>query len=211
MYILLAQRRHFLKNEKKKRKKKSKADYVQVYLFIILYSYWIATNIIQYILYLLVLVYEYLSVCIRLYPRKWGQLLYQRIIPFFRNTRTFHGGGGVLAYLGMVGRFCGDDPHFCNCQSNLDPIVWYNQIWMTPSFCQNNQFVSTTLSSRYMDIYLVSILHQFSIQLTPFSSVLDLIDLSIFYRVPNLQTENLVSTPPPRPFTQYYVCTFTWQ
>ncbi len=36
--------------------------YVQVYLFIILYSYWIATNIIQYLLYLVVLVYEYLSV-----------------------------------------------------------------------------------------------------------------------------------------------------
>ncbi len=33
--------------------------YVQVYVFIILYSYWIATNIIQYLLYLVVLVYEY--------------------------------------------------------------------------------------------------------------------------------------------------------
>ncbi len=36
--------------------------YVQVYLFIILYSYWIATNIIQYLLYLVVLVYEYLAI-----------------------------------------------------------------------------------------------------------------------------------------------------
>ncbi len=70
-----------------------RVDYVQVYLFIILYSYWIATNIIQYLLYLVVLVYEYLSACTQLYPRKWGQLLYQRIMqPFFRNTRTFHGG-----------------------------------------------------------------------------------------------------------------------
>ncbi len=70
--------------------------YVQVYLFIILYSYWISTNIIQYLLYLVVLVYEYLSVCTRLYPRKWGQLLYQRIMqPFFRNTRPFHGGWGT--------------------------------------------------------------------------------------------------------------------
>ncbi len=69
--------------------------YVQVYLFIILYSYWITINIIQYLLYLVVLVYEYLSVCTQLYPRKWGQLLYQRIMQtFFRNTRTFHGGGG---------------------------------------------------------------------------------------------------------------------
>ncbi len=43
------------------------AVYVQVYLFIILYSYWIATNIIQYLLYLVVLVYEYLSVFTQLY------------------------------------------------------------------------------------------------------------------------------------------------
>ncbi len=49
MYILLAQRRHiFLKNEKNYIF--LKADYVQVYLFIILHSYWIATNIIQYLL-----------------------------------------------------------------------------------------------------------------------------------------------------------------
>ncbi len=68
--------------------------YVQVYLFI-LYSYWIATNIIQYLLYLVVLVFEYLSVFTQLYLRKWGQLLYQRIMqPNFRNTKTFHGGGG---------------------------------------------------------------------------------------------------------------------
>ncbi len=37
---------------------------VQVYLFIIRYSHWITTNIIQYLLYLVVLLYEYLSVCI---------------------------------------------------------------------------------------------------------------------------------------------------
>ncbi len=65
--------------------------YVQVYLFIILYSHWIATNIIQYLLYLVVIEYEYLSVFTQLYPRKWGQLLYQRIMqPFLRNSRTFH-------------------------------------------------------------------------------------------------------------------------
>ncbi len=38
--------------------------YGQVYLFIILYSHWIATNIIQYLLYRVVLVYEY--VCMHL-------------------------------------------------------------------------------------------------------------------------------------------------
>ncbi len=70
--------------------------YVEVYLFIILYSYWIANNIIQYLLYLAVFVNEYLSVFTQLYLRKWGQLLYQRIMqPFFRSMRTFHGGGGT--------------------------------------------------------------------------------------------------------------------
>ncbi len=69
--------------------------YVQIYLFIILYSYWIATSIIQYLLYLVVLVSDYLSVFSQLYLRKLGQLLYQRIMqPFFRSTRTFHGGEG---------------------------------------------------------------------------------------------------------------------
>ncbi len=69
--------------------------YIQVYLFIILYSYWIVTNIIQYLPYLVVFVYEYMSVFTELYLRKWGQLLYQRIMqPYFRNTWTFHGGGG---------------------------------------------------------------------------------------------------------------------
>ncbi len=90
--------------------------YVQVYLFTILHSYWIATNIIQYLLYLVVLVYEYLSVFTQLHLRKWGQPLYQRIMQlFFRNTRTFHGGGGVLPYVGMRGRFHCEDPRFCDC------------------------------------------------------------------------------------------------
>ncbi len=112
------------------------------YLFIILYSYWIATYIIQYLLYLVVLVYEYLSLFTQLY------LLYQRIMqPFFRNTRTFHGGGVVLPYLGMVGRFDGDDRRFCDCRSDLVPIAWCNQIRLAPSFCRKNQFVTFTFIS----------------------------------------------------------------
>ncbi len=35
-------------------------------------------------------------------------------------------GRGVLPYLGMVGRFHGDDPHFCDYQSDLVPIVSRN-------------------------------------------------------------------------------------
>ncbi len=65
------------------------------------------------------LVSEYLSVFTQLYLRKWGELFYQRIMqPLFKNTRTVYGGGG---YLGMVGRFHGDDPHFC--LSHLIPEI----------------------------------------------------------------------------------------
>ncbi len=65
------------------------------------------------------LVSDYLSAFTQLYLRKWCQLLYQRIMqPFFRNTTTFHGGGAVLLYLGMVGRFRSDDRRFVI----VDPI-----------------------------------------------------------------------------------------
>ncbi len=69
MYILLAQRRHIFL-EKWIKKNIESWLYVVVYLFIILYSYWIATNIIQYLLYLVVFMYEYLSVFTQLYLRK---------------------------------------------------------------------------------------------------------------------------------------------
>ncbi len=40
--------------------------------------------------------------------------------------------GGVLPYMGMVGRFCGDDSHFSDFQSNFIPILYLNSIWLTP-------------------------------------------------------------------------------
>ncbi len=140
MYILLAQRTHiFLEKWFKKTNNWELTVYVKVYLFIILYSYWIATNIIQYLLYLVMLVSEYLSLFTQLYLRKWGQLLYQRIMqPFLRNTRR-----GVLNYLGLVGGFGSDDPRICDCRSYLVPIVWCNH-----SCCRKNRFVSITFSSR---------------------------------------------------------------
>ncbi len=82
--------------------------YVQVYLFIILYSYWIATNIIQYLVYLVMLVSEYLSVFA--ISEKMGSAVISK------NYATF-------TYIGMVGRFCSDDPRFCDCRSDLVPIV----------------------------------------------------------------------------------------
>ncbi len=131
--------------------------YVHVSLYIILYSYWIATNIIQYLLYLVMLVAEYLSVFTQLYLRKCGRLLYQQIMqPFLRNKRTFHGGWGVLPYLGMVGRFHGDDPRFCDCRSDVVCVVWCNQIRLTPLFLQKKSVcVSHIYFQRYVDIKLV--------------------------------------------------------
>ncbi len=77
--------------------------YIQVYLFIILYYHWIATNIIQYLIYLVVILYEYLSVFTQLYPRKWGQLLYPKIMqPFLKNIRTFHSVLCMHIYLTIV-------------------------------------------------------------------------------------------------------------
>ncbi len=90
----------------------------------------------------------WISVFTQLYLRKWGQLLYQRITQsFFRNTRTFQG-GGRYSHIGMVGWFRCDDPRFCDCQSDLVTIAWCNQIRLAPSFCRKNQFVSITYSSR---------------------------------------------------------------
>ncbi len=48
-----------------------RADCICSGIFIIL-TYWIGTNIIQYLLYLVVLVSEYLSVFTQLYLREWG-------------------------------------------------------------------------------------------------------------------------------------------
>ncbi len=131
------------------------AVYVQVYLFIILYSYWIATNIIQYLLYLVVLVQEYMSLFTQLYLRKWTQLLYQRIMqPLFRNTRIFHGGGRYSHTQAWLEGSAVMAPIFCDCRSYLVPIVWYNQI--DTLFLQKNSVCVYHIQfQRYMDIKLI--------------------------------------------------------
>ncbi len=53
----------------------------------------------------------------------------------------------VLLYLGMVGRFCIDDPHFCDFQSDWVPILYPNHP-IGPLFLQKNRFISITFSSR---------------------------------------------------------------
>ncbi len=47
----------------------------------------------------------------------------------------------LLPYLGMVGRFCSDDPCF-------GEVLCPFKIWLTCSLCRKNQFVSITFSSR---------------------------------------------------------------
>ncbi len=44
-------------------------------------------------------------------------------------------GWGVLPYLGMVGKFCSDDPHFGYYQSDWVPILYLYTIRLMPSFC----------------------------------------------------------------------------
>ncbi len=56
--------------------------------------------------------------------------------------------GGVHPYLGMVGRFRGDDPRVLDFQSDWVPILYINIIRLTPSFGRKNRFVSITFSSR---------------------------------------------------------------
>ncbi len=52
-------------------------------------------HFIQYLLYLVVLVYEYMSVFAQLYLRKWGQLLYQRIMQPLEIQGPFMEEGGT--------------------------------------------------------------------------------------------------------------------
>ncbi len=54
---------------------------------------------------------------------------------------------GVLSYLGMVGRFHGDDSRFCDCQSNLVPIVWCKVDLIDPSFLQTLDLIGSIFLS----------------------------------------------------------------
>ncbi len=57
--------------------------------------------------------------------------------------------GWLLPYLGMVGRFCCDDPCFGDFQSEwVRPYFMPQHDPIDPLFLQKNQFVSITFSSR---------------------------------------------------------------
>ncbi len=75
---------------------------------------------------------------------KWAGMLVASLLGMM-------GGGGwwvILPYVGMVGRFCGDNHRFGDIQSDWVPILYLNTIRLTPSFCRKYQFVSITFSSR---------------------------------------------------------------
>ncbi len=72
VYFAGSKKTYIFRKMKKKRKYWELTVYVQVYLFIIIYSHCIATNIIQYLLYLVVLVSAYLSVFTQLYLTENG-------------------------------------------------------------------------------------------------------------------------------------------
>ncbi len=44
--------------------------------------------------------------------------------------------GWVLPYLGIVGRFRGDEPHVWDFQSSWVPILYLNTILLNPLFCR---------------------------------------------------------------------------
>ncbi len=75
-----------------------------------------------------------LSLFAQLYPRKWGQHCIKELCNLSLEIQGPFMGEGALPYVGNVGRFRGDDPHFCDCRSNLVLIVWCNQI--DPLFLQ---------------------------------------------------------------------------
>ncbi len=143
-----------------------------------------------------------------------------------RNTKDLSWGRGILPYLSMVGRLHGDEPPFLwlsirfgpYCMVQLDPI--------NPLFLQKKSVcVLSHLVPEIRGHKVLRILHQlfsFCINWPPFSLDLDLIDPSFlqkfrsdwvhfFFVCCTYLPKIWWSTPHPRPFTQSYACTFTWQ
>ncbi len=147
MYILLAQRKHIFIKKIFFWFKFESWLYVQVYLFIILYSYCIATNIIQYLLYLVWLVYECLyslsyiwengvSYCIKelcnLSLGIQGPFMEEGDIHILSHGRKVPQWWSPFLWLSIrFGPYCTVQP---------DPIYH--------SFCRNDQFVFITFSSK---------------------------------------------------------------
>ncbi len=125
-----------------------------------------------------------------MYRYIWSAIVSDNYETFLQKYKDLSWTRGVLPYLGMVGRFCSDDPHFCDCQSDLVPIHCMVQPDpIDPLFLQKKSVcVDHIQFRRYVDIKLINelqvlkILHQFSPFLDPidppFILVLFLIDPS---------------------------------
>ncbi len=70
------------------------------------------------------------------------------------------GGGGVLAYLGMLGRFRIDDPLLGDCQSDWVLILYHNTIRLTISFCRKICLFLSHLVSEILGPKVGLIFHQ---------------------------------------------------
>ncbi len=70
------------------------------------------------------------------------------------------GGGGVLLYLGMVGKFCNGDPRFWDFRSNRVSILCLITIWLTPSFYRKIVFSLSHLVSEILGPNVGQIFHQ---------------------------------------------------
>ncbi len=68
--------------------------------------------------------------------------------------------GWVFTYLGMVGRFLSDDPHFGDFQSDWVPILYSNTIRLTPSFCRKKGLSLSHLVPEILGPKVCLIFHQ---------------------------------------------------
>ncbi len=66
----------------------------------------------------------------------------------------------VLPYLAMVGRFCGDDPHFGDFQSIWVPILYLSTIQLIPSFCKKDGLSLFHLVPEILELKVGLIFHQ---------------------------------------------------
>ncbi len=131
----------------------------------------------------------------------------------------------VLPYLGMVGRFHGDDPCFGDFQFDWVPFLYLTTIQLTLSFCRKNQFVSITFSSKdakvgltfYQNVlfnrikgFCINVFLYIQSNWPLFSLILDIFDPSFSQNLKDLfgpfcfcvlnpATKNLVKYSPPTP------------
>ncbi len=104
-------------------------------------------------------------------------IIYHELMP------TIWWGGGLL-YLGMVGRFRGDDSRFGDFQSDWVLILYLTTIRLTPSFCRKKSVYLSYLVSYILgpvmfnrfEAFCINFLLDFRSNWPPFSLVWNLFD-----------------------------------